>query len=165
MPETVFDNLNQKIRTKEKIDRLKRQVGFMGIGKNFRNKRKMLNLTLEQLAEKVGTNITTLSMFERDSVNISMHTLLDLCTFFDLNLLDALEIKGENSFLKYIKTQENIGEILLLCRTTEGLSRYRVAELSQLSEVTISLVEKGILIPTLDTFTRLAKVYLKDNTI
>lgn len=135
----------------------------MGIGKKFRNKRKVLNLTLEQLAEKIGTNITTLSMFERDSVNISMHTFLDLCAFFDISLLDALEIGdgGEDSFLKYIKSQDNIGEILMLCRTTIGYSRYKAAELSELSDVTISLIEKGILIPTLETFTRLAKIYIE----
>ena len=136
----------------------------MGIGKKFRSKRKILNLTLEELAEKIGTNITTLSMFERDSVNISMHTFLDLCRFFDINIIDALEIQVEDSLLKYIKSQDNLGEILLMCRTTLGYSRYKVAEISELSDVTISLVEKGILVPTLDTFTRLAKVYI-DNKI
>lgn len=137
-------------------------VETMGIGKKFRNKRKAMNMTLEQLAEKIGTNITTLSMFERDSVNLSMHTLLDLCSFFNISLVEAIEME-EESFLQYIKTPDHIGEILLLCRSTAGYSRYKAAELSQLSDVTISLVEKGILIPTLDTFLRLARIYIKND--
>lgn len=131
----------------------------MKIGYKFRNLRKNLNLTLEEVSEKVGTNITTLSLFERDKVNISMHTFLDICTFYGVEMLDILEIEIGNSFLQYIKTADDIGKNILLCRTLSGYSRYKLAEMADTNYVTISLIEKNILIPTLDTFRRLAIVF------
>lgn len=119
----------------------------------------MLDYTLEEVCEKVGTSITTLSMFERDAVNISMHTFLDLCSFYGVEMLDMLEIEIGNSFLQYIKTADDIGKNILLCRTLSGYSRYKLAELADCSDVTISLIEKNILIPTLDTFRRLATIF------
>lgn len=131
----------------------------MKIGYKFRNMRKALDLTLEEVADKVGTNITTLSMFERDSANISMLTFLDLCTFYGVGMLDMLELEIGNSFLQYISTADDIGKNILLCRTLSGYSRYKLAELADCSEVTISLIEKNILIPTVDTFRRLAVIF------
>jgi transcriptional regulator with XRE-family HTH domain len=131
----------------------------MKIGYKFRRMRKILDLTLEEVAEKVGTNITTLSMFERDSANISMHTFLDLCSFYGVEMLDMMEIEIGNSFLQYIKNAEDIGKNILLCRTLAGYSRYKLAELADCSEVTISLIEKNILIPTVDTFRRLVIIF------
>lgn len=121
--------------------------------------RKSLNLTLEEVSDKVGTNITTLSMFERDTTNISMHTFLDLCSFYGIEMLDILELEIGNSFLQYIKTAEDIGKNILLCRTLAGYSRYKLAELADCSDVTIALIEKNILIPTLDTFRRLIVIF------
>jgi transcriptional regulator with XRE-family HTH domain len=131
----------------------------MKIGYKFRGMRKSLNLTLEEVSQRVGTNITTLSMFERDEANISMHTFLDLCTFYGVEMLDILELEIGNSFLQYIKTADDIGKNILLCRTLSGYSRYKLAELADCSDVTISLIEKNILIPTLDTFRRLVLIF------
>ena len=132
---------------------------MMKIGYKFRRMRKTLDLTLEEVADKVGTNITTLSMFERDGANISMHTFLDLCSFYGVEMLDMMEIEIGNSFLQYIKNAEDIGKNILLCRTLAGYSRYKLAEMADCSEVTISLIEKNILIPTVDTFRRLVIIF------
>jgi transcriptional regulator with XRE-family HTH domain len=121
--------------------------------------RKALNLTLEEVSQRIGTNITTLSMFERDGANISMHTFLDLCSFYGVEMLDVLELEIGNSFLQYIKTAEDIGKNILLCRTLSGYSRYKLAELADCSDVTIALIEKNILIPTLETFRRLVLIF------
>jgi transcriptional regulator with XRE-family HTH domain len=130
----------------------------MKIGYKFRRMRKTLKLTLEEVAEKIGSNITTLSMFERDEANISMHTFLDLCTFYGVGMMDILEIEIGNSFLQYIKDANDIGKNILLCRTLSGYSRFKLAELADCSDGIIALIEKNILIPTLDTFRRLAVV-------
>jgi transcriptional regulator with XRE-family HTH domain len=131
----------------------------MKIGNKFRRMRRSLNLTLVEVAEKVGSNITTLSMFERDEANISMHIFLELCTFYGVEMLDILEMEIGNSFLQHIKTAEDIGKNLLLCRTLAGYSRGKLANMADCSDVTISLIEKNILIPTLDTFRRLAYIF------
>jgi transcriptional regulator with XRE-family HTH domain len=131
----------------------------MKIGYKFRSMRKALNLTLEEVSQRIGTNITTLSMFERDGANISMHTFLDLCSFYGVEMLDVLELEIGNSFLQYIKTAEDIGKNILLCRTLSGYSRYKLAELADCSDVTIALIEKNILIPTLETFRRLVLIF------
>lgn len=133
----------------------------MKIGYKFRRMRKSMNLTLEEVCEKVGTNITTLSMFERDAANISMHTFLDLCAFYGVEMLDILELEIGNSFLQYIKTADDIGKNILLCRTLAGYSRCKLAELADCSDMTISLIEKDILIPTLDTFRRLIAIFVE----
>lgn len=137
----------------------------MQIGNKFRLMRKSLKLTLEEAAEKAGTNITTLSMFERDTANISMHTFLDLCAFYEVEMFDILEMDIGSSFLTEIKTAEDIGKKILLCRTLAGYSRYKLAELADCSDVTIVLIEKNILIPTLDTFTRIADALTAANGI
>lgn len=134
----------------------------MKIGSKFRKLRKSLNLTLVEVASKVGSNITTLSMFERDDANISMHVFLDLCSFYGVEMFDILEIEIGDSFMKNIKTADDIGKNLLLCRTLAGYSREKLGELADCSNVTISLIEKNILIPTLDTFTRLAIIFAEN---
>lgn len=131
----------------------------MKIGYKFRNMRKSMGLTLEEVADKVGSNITTLSMFERDNANISMMTFLELCSFYGVEMLEMLELENGNGLLRSIRSSDDIGSNLLHCRTMRGYSRYKVAELADCNETTISLIEKSILVPTLETFLRLAILY------
>ncbi|MGJ9386230.1 helix-turn-helix domain-containing protein [Salipaludibacillus sp. CF4.18] len=55
------------------------------IGRNIHNKRRLLDLTLEDLAEFAELNNDHISDIEKGRVNMSLHTLMKICAGLQLN--------------------------------------------------------------------------------
>lgn len=59
-------------------DRLENELAALRIGYKIKMARERLNLTQEQLAERVGKKRTFISKIENDGENITLRTLFDI---------------------------------------------------------------------------------------
>lgn len=87
---------------------------FKTVSKLIRQKRRSLNLTIEELAKKANVSVSLVSRIEREDVtNISINKLNDLAAALDLKVTDFFinpELTGVYtlSLLKYLeKLPEN----------------------------------------------------------
>ncbi|MCI6548589.1 MAG: helix-turn-helix domain-containing protein, partial [Coriobacteriaceae bacterium] len=71
----------------------KRKEEGMEVGKNIRQYRSNLSLSQDDLAEKVFVSRQTISNWENDKSYPDVHSLILLCTIFDVSL-DQL-VKGD----------------------------------------------------------------------
>ncbi len=59
-------------------DRLENELEALRIGFQIRSARERLNMTQEQLAERIGKKRTYISKIENDGENITLRTLFDI---------------------------------------------------------------------------------------
>lgn len=91
------------------------------IGKNIRKYRKLKGLTLEKLAEVMGTDTNYLGQCERGERRFSLDKLVDLMEYFDITANDIISVP--NMLEK--KTKENniylqeINELLSHCTNNQ----------------------------------------------
>lgn len=91
------------------------------IGKNIRKYRKLKGLTLEKLAEVMGTDTNYLGQCERGERRFSLDKLVDLMEYFDITANDIISVP---SMLEK-KTKENniylqeINELLSHCTNNQ----------------------------------------------
>lgn len=67
----------------------------MDVGKTLKDKRKELQLTQEQLAEKIFVSTKTISNWENNKTTPDIDSLIRLANLFDLSL-DNLLLEGSN---------------------------------------------------------------------
>lgn len=73
----IKDKYYGKIGNPER-DRLENELEALRIGFKIRNAREQLNLTQEQLAERINKKRTYISKLENDGENITLRTLFDI---------------------------------------------------------------------------------------
>lgn len=77
------------------------------IGKNIRKYRRLKGLTLEQLAEVIGTETNYLGQCERGERRFSLDKLVDLIGFFEITANDIIPIRRaereDGSKLEYLR--------------------------------------------------------------
>lgn len=73
----IKDKYYGKIGNPER-DRLENELEALRIGFKIRNAREQLNLTQEQLAERINKKRTYISKVENDGENITLRTLFDI---------------------------------------------------------------------------------------
>ncbi len=77
----TLDQIKDKYYGKEgcpERDRLENELEALRIGYKIKTARERLNLTQEQLAERVGKKRTFISKIENDGENITLRTLYDI---------------------------------------------------------------------------------------
>lgn len=72
------------------------------IGKNIRKYRKLKGLTLEKLAEVMGTDTNYLGQCERGERRFSLDKLVDLIEYFDITANDIISVPNMLEKLKKI---------------------------------------------------------------
>lgn len=73
----IKDKYYGKVGTTER-DRLENELEALRIGYKIRTAREQLNITQEQLAERVDKKRTYISKIENDGENITLRTLFDI---------------------------------------------------------------------------------------
>ena len=89
------------------------------LGNLIKKKRLSLNLTMEQIARKVGTNRSTLWSIEKGNLNCSMKTFLAIIDFLNLsfNVEDKNKLKIERVRASRVnKTKDKkINSFIIMC--------------------------------------------------
>lgn len=65
------------------------------VGEKIKSKREEMNVTQEELAEKISINVEYLNQIEKGEVDVDMQTLLKLCEELKLEFyMDETKIAG-----------------------------------------------------------------------
>ena len=91
----------------------------ISIGSYIAEKRRALNLTQEQLAEKLGVSNKTISKWENGKC---MRVIQKLCETLHVTLTELMD--GEDAAAESVRTYDD-GQILDLLRRTQELERQR----------------------------------------
>ncbi len=69
----------------------------VSMGQQIRDKRKLMGMTLEELAERLDVTVSFMGHIERDTRAPSVDTLKKICIVLDLSADDLLGIKRNHS--------------------------------------------------------------------
>lgn len=92
------------------------------IGSYIAEKRRALNLTQEQLAEKLGVSNKTISKWENGKCMPDYSVIQKLCETLHVTLAELMD--GEDAAAESVRTYDD-GQILDLLRRTQELERQR----------------------------------------
>lgn len=82
----------------------------MSIGQRIARERRNLNLTQEQLSEKLGVSRQTVSKWEQDIILVGTNKLIELCDILEVSIDYLLTGEEKNNKIK-VKNGENGFEI------------------------------------------------------
>lgn len=119
----------------------------MTLGKRIREFRKERELTLKELAKKIGISYSFLSAIERNIKKPSLPTIKQIA---DTLNIPVTYLFSENS------AEKKIGDKLKLIREGRSLSISKLAELTDINEDRLNKIENNELQPDLDTIEILA---------
>lgn len=102
----------------------------MNIGKNILNLRKSINLSQEQLAEKIGVARQTISNWELDESSPDLKQAKELSKIFNVSLDDLtgdsiFEYLGGNSSDRKITIISPIENIIVTCNKIQASNKFK----------------------------------------
>lgn len=131
-------------------------------GKRLRAKRQERGLTLEALAEKADLAISYVASVERGERNLGLENIVSLAQA--LNISPSELLPGIHH-QKKDQIKIAFGKQLKAKREERGLSQEALAEIAQIDQTTVALIEHGegnVNLETLATLAQVLKIPLKD---
>lgn len=86
--ETIYEQLLQEYRLKEKKPKGRSSALFLKIGRLIRNARVQKELSQNELAFRIGMKQPDISMIEEGKKNITLQTLARLCKVLEIKRID-----------------------------------------------------------------------------
>ena len=126
-------------------------------GERLKSLRKAAGITQQELADKLGVHLQTVSKWERGISEPDIALLGELSSVLDISLEKLLDCKEGEVVYSGKFSVRNLSAMIYACRSAAGESQERLGELAGVSTDAVSRWERGVTCPDINDLCKLAE--------